>query len=124
MMSVPNPEIKCPTPDLIREAYSRVGRERLAVHNFAGLEIRARVALAKVRTNLILEGLEGKNQAERDANLDLLSTLERISLEIRQEELKEAQVLHEMAVLALDSLKWQLRAYEATARIEGAEVAL
>jgi hypothetical protein len=108
-----------PTPEQFREAFSRVGRERLAVHNFAGLEIQARAELAELKAEHIREGLDGSNQAQRDALLDSLLKPERMHLANCQEELREAQVLHEMAVLAVESLKWQLRAHEATTRLEG-----
>lgn len=101
------------TPQLVKEAFVRVGTERLALHNHMGLEIKARGDLAKAKADLIREGVEGSNQAQRDANLELLLTPERMRLEACQEQTREAQVKHEMAVLAIESLKWQIRAIEA-----------
>lgn len=79
----------------------------------------ARAALTRREHTLIREGLEGKNQAKRDANLTLLCEPERQELEGAERELRltqqgvaEAQLQHQLTRYELRSL-WAMAALEA-----------
>lgn len=79
----------------------------------------ARAALARREHTLIREGLEGRNQAERDASLALLCEPERQQVEGADRELRltladvaEAQLEHQLARYELRSL-WAMAALEA-----------
>ncbi|RIH90654.1 hypothetical protein Mterra_00256 [Calidithermus terrae] len=79
----------------------------------------ARAALTRREHTLIREGLEGRNQAERDANLALLTEPERQQVEgfdrglrMALADVAEAQLQHQLARYELRSL-WAMSALEA-----------
>ena len=80
--------------------------------------ISASVVLAKreyelAKLELIVSGLEGKNQAEREARLELSLTVESGLLFALEAEQAQVKLSLEQAKLAWDCARYQVRAFEA-----------
>lgn len=110
----------------IEAATARLEQAVAALVGALGAELEARercehhrARLLKREHTLVREGVEGKNQAERDANLALLCEPEREQVEGAERELRqaqqavaEAQLEHQLARYSLRSL-WAMAALEA-----------
>ena len=99
-----------PTSDEFREAFREVRKLRIGLYEAAEAEKVARQALQKAKAGHVLSGLEGSNQAQRDAYLESLIERERGELDAADLGTREAQLDLELAEIELNSLKWQMRA--------------
>ena len=78
--------------------------------------------LAVAKNKFVSDGVEGANEAQRKANLERLLEVEQEALAEAQKELRDAQFEHELNVLELSLLKYQLRSAEVAVHAQGLEV--
>ena len=81
-------------------------------------EVTAKLTLAKrtletAKGTHLLAGLEGKNQAERDAKLETLVFEELTAVEFLEDEQAQAKLGLEQARLSWDLARYKVRAFEA-----------
>lgn len=91
----------------------RVGQDAAEKAVMAKLQLEA-VQMAAIRTGVIT----GKNEAERAANMNQLFIAHYTNVEAREREAREARHQVELARLAVDALRMQLRVAELAAREE------
>ena len=73
----------------------------------------AKRTLETARGTHLLNGLEGKNQAERDAKLETLVFEELAAVEFLEDEQAQAKLGLEQAKLSWDLVRYKVRAFEA-----------
>ena len=72
----------------------------------------AKINLKTSKSDLLAQGIEGKNEAERSAKLDLAVADEMNKVEQRESEVRMNQFQLELARIELDKQKTILRVYE------------
>lgn len=107
-----------PTAEQFSAVFERIKTSYITLFHKIEAEIRARSKLAEIRAAHVRDGVEGKNQLERDANLEGLIRDERRDLEIAESEIRDARLAHKIHTLELDSLRYQLRAVEVALLLE------
>ncbi len=92
------------------QAYS----DRLETYHQATAKLTlAKRTLETARGTHLLNGLEGKNQAERDARLESLIVEELAAVEFLEDEQAQAKLGLEQAKLSWDLARYKVRAFEA-----------
>jgi hypothetical protein len=76
------------------------------------LAITAKVTLKTAKANLLSDGIEGKNEAERSAKLDVMVSGELNHAEACESKVRMAQFQLDLSRIELDKQKTILRVYE------------
>jgi len=85
---------------------------RKNLHNRTETKISCDITLNIARNKFIIEGVDGKNEKEREANLFALTIDQVEALEKAEQSLRQAKMEYDVATIACDGVKLALRTYE------------
>ena len=101
--------------DEITIVYQQVASAKEALHDIGEMVINAEMALEAAKAVAISTGeINGKNQAQRDANIAIMFADQIAELERLQKDHRQAKLDHELALLELSRIKMLMRLAELT----------
>lgn len=104
--------MNAPYLERLQAALAELSRARDELARAATVAAETRFELQVKEAHLIVSGLEGKNEAERKANLFLQTSEEQQAQSAAEIGLKHAQRDYDIAEAAFTTLRYELRAQE------------
>ncbi|WP_104990836.1 hypothetical protein [Deinococcus sp. NW-56] len=105
------------TPEVLEAATAELVRATCEYTRSAQIEADVRFKLEFAEAHAIVDGVEGRNEAERKANLRLSLSEEYSALKAAQDDLRDARRDLDVAQAMLNTLRYQLRLLEVTREV-------